>query len=126
MDSALAVVCVALGGFIGAPARFLADRAVSRRYGGDFPLGTFVINVAGSFLLGLLTGLDLSGNLPVLVKAAAGTGFCGAFTTFSTWSFETVRLVERQEYTSAGVNVVGSLVLGLAAAAAGLALGMLR
>ena len=120
----LAVLAVALGGFVGAPARFLVDRWVSDRWESDFPLGTFVINVSGSGLLGVVVGLSLAGHLPDVWKALIGTGFCGAFTTFSTWSFETVRLAEEGEYLQAGLNVVVSLVVGLAAAGAGLALGL--
>jgi fluoride exporter len=120
----LVVLGVAIGGFIGAPTRFLVDRYVADRVEADFPLGTFVINISGSFILGLLTGLDLSGHMPPLVKAAIGTGFCGAYTTFSTWSFETVRLLEEGEFAEALVNAFLSLVIGLGAAAGGIALGL--
>ncbi|MDA8292284.1 MAG: fluoride efflux transporter CrcB [Actinomycetota bacterium] len=123
---ALTVAAVALGGFVGAPARFLADRLVADHVESDFPIGTFLVNVTGSFLLGVLTGLDLAGHLPALVTALVGTGFCGAYTTFSTWSFETVRLVEDAEYLEAALNVVASLAVGLVAAGAGIALGLLR
>ena len=122
----LIVLCVAAGGFIGAPARFLADRFVTDRVAWRFPLGTFAINVVGSFILGLLTGLGLAGNMPNLVKALVGTGFCGAFTTFSTWSFETVRLIEEGEFGRALLNAFGSVALGLAAAAAGVELGLIH
>jgi CrcB protein len=124
--SSLIILCVAAGGLIGAPTRFLVDRAVADRVERDFPLGTFLINVSGSLLLGLLTGLDLAGHMPVLVKAFAGTGFCGAFTTFSTWSFETVRLVEDGEYLEAFANAIGSLLIGLLAAGGGMAIGLLH
>jgi fluoride exporter len=123
--SVLVVLCVALGGLIGAPTRFLVDRYVADRVESDLPYGTFAINVSGSFLLGLLTGLGLAGDMPVLVKALIGTGFCGAYTTFSTWSFETVRLVEEGELLAAFLNASVSLALGLLAAGAGLALGLL-
>lgn len=121
----LIVLCVAVGGLIGAPTRFLVDRFVADRFEIDFPLGTFLINMSGSFLLGLLTGLDLAGNMPVLVKAFVGTGFCGAYTTFSTWSFETVRLLEEGDYLEAFCNAIGSLLIGLLAAGAGIAVGLL-
>jgi fluoride exporter len=124
MMELLIVLCVAVGGLIGAPTRFLVDRFVADRVEVDFPLGTFVINISGSFLLGLLTGLDLAGHMPVLVKAAIGTGFCGAYTTFSTWSFETVRLLEEGEFAEAITNAFVSLAVGLAAAAGGIALGL--
>jgi CrcB protein len=118
------ILAVAVGGLIGAPSRFLIDRRISDRWESDFPLGTFAINVSGSLVLGLVVGLSLAGHLPSEWKAFLGTGFCGAFTTFSTWSFETVRLFEEGEYFQGSLNVVLSLALGLAAAGAGLALGL--
>lgn len=117
---------VALGGLVGAPARFVVDRLVMRRRSGDFPLGTLLVNLSGSFVLGLLTGLALAGGVPDGVKALVGTGMCGAYTTFSTWSFETVRLIEKREWLSAALNVAVSLVLGLAIGGAGMALGLMR
>jgi CrcB protein len=122
----LVILCVAIGGLIGAPTRFLVDRLVADRVETDFPLGTFLINVSGSFLLGLLTGLDLAGHMPLVVKALVGTGFCGAYTTFSTWSFETVRLLEEGEYLEAFTNAIFSVVVGLLAAGAGMALGLIH
>lgn len=121
----LVVVCVAAGGLVGAPARFLLDRFVADRVEADFPLGTLLVNVSGAFVLGLLTGLDLRGNLPAPLKALLATGFCGAYTTFSTWSYETIRLVERDELLQASLNAIGSLVVGLLASGAGIALGLL-
>lgn len=123
--SVLLVVCVAAGGFVGAPARLLLDRLVADRLETELPLGTFVINVSGSLLLGLLTGLALAGQLPDPLKALLSTGFCGAFTTFSTWSFETVRLIENDDLLEAALNALVSVLLGLAVAAGGLALGLL-
>jgi fluoride exporter len=117
-------VAVAIGGFVGAPSRYLADRAVTRRYDGTFPWGTIVINVSGSLLLGFLTGLGLIHVLPRFDQALVGTGFCGAYTTFSTFAYETVRLVEDGRVARAGANVVASMALGLAAAAAGLWIGL--
>ena len=121
----LVVACVAAGGLVGAPARFLLDRFVADRVESDFPVGTLLVNVSGALLLGVLTGLDLKGHLPVPLKALLATGFCGAYTTFSTWSYETVRLVERNELLQASLNAVGSLVVGLLASGAGIALGLL-
>jgi fluoride exporter len=123
--TSLIILCVAAGGLIGAPTRFLVDRFFADRVETDFPLGTFLINISGSFLLGLLTGLDLAGNMPILVKAFVGTGFCGAYTTFSTWSYETIRLLEEGDYLEAFFNAIGSLLIGLVAAGAGIALGLL-
>ncbi|HET7490029.1 MAG TPA: fluoride efflux transporter CrcB [Acidimicrobiales bacterium] len=109
-------------GAVGAPARFLVDGWVADRVGGAFPWGTLVVNVAGSLVLGVVTGLVLYHGFPATTRVVAGTGFCGAFTTFSTFAYETVRLAEEGETRPAAVNVAVTLCSGLAAAAAGLAL----
>ncbi|HEX4470482.1 MAG TPA: fluoride efflux transporter CrcB [Nocardioides sp.] len=114
----MTVLLVLLGGAVGAPARYLTDQVVQRRHGTVFPWGTWTVNVAGSFVLGLVVA---SG--PAWLVTFAGTGFCGALTTFSTFGYETVRLAEEGESGSALANVVGSLAAGLAAAALGWWLG---
>jgi CrcB protein len=111
---------VAVG--VGAPARYVVDRFVSGATGSDFPWGTVVINVSGSFLLGLLTGLGLYHAFPADARLVLGTGFCGAYTTFSTFTFETVRLAETGQVRAALGNIVVSTGGGLVAAAAGIAL----
>lgn len=118
------LVAVAVGGLIGAPARYLVDRAVTARVASDGPWGTVVVNISGSLVLGLLTGLSLAHHLPITVSALAGDGFCGAYTTFSTFTFETVRLVEDGALLQAAANVGVSVLAGLAAAAAGVAIGL--
>jgi CrcB protein len=105
----------------GAVARYLLDRAVADRTAGAFPWGTFVINVTGSLLLGVITGLALHHGLSRTTRIVLGTGFCGAYTTFSTFSFETIRLVEEGALAEAFRNAAGTLVAGAAAAALGLA-----
>jgi CrcB protein len=110
-----------VAGAVGAPARYLLDDAISSRTQGVFPWGTLVINVSGSFLLGLLTGLALFHGFPATPKLILGTGFCGAYTTFSTFTYETVRLAEEGAVNEAVRNALASLVLGAAAAAVGLA-----
>jgi CrcB protein len=115
---------VAAGGIIGAPARYLLDQLVTGRTTSGLPWGTLVINLSGSLLLGFLTGLTLTGHLPPTAKALLGTGFCGAYTTFSTFTFETVRLAENGRWLGAAGNVLVSVAVGLGAAAAGLALGL--
>jgi CrcB protein len=126
--SSLTVLWVALGGAVGAPARWLVDRAVSTRLATrldtDFPAGTVIVNLSGSFLLGLLAGLALGGHVAGGVQAGVGTGFCGAYTTFSSWSYETVSLLERGELRKAALNSLGSLAAGLLVAAAGIAVGL--
>ncbi|BBX17690.1 fluoride efflux transporter CrcB [Mycolicibacterium duvalii] len=108
-----------LGG-CGALLRFLVDRAVSRRSSWAFPLGTFVVNVSGAFLLGFFAGLAFSPHVALL----AGTAFVGAYTTFSTWMFETQRLAEERQLWPAFANIAASVLVGLAAAWAGQQLGV--
>ncbi len=112
-----AVVLVALGAALGAPARYLTDRLIQARHDSLFPWGTLAVNVGGSFLLGLLTGLSLSEP----VMAAIGIGFCGALTTYSTFGYETVRLAQDRARFYAAVNVTASVLAGLGAAYCGLA-----
>lgn len=107
---------------IGAPARYLLDGLVQGRTGGAFPWGTFVVNVSGCLVLGLLTGLGLYHHLGPTTRSVLGTGGMGAYTTFSTFSFETVRLAEEGAIDDAIRNAAASLFVGLAAASVGLAL----
>jgi len=107
---------------VGAPARYLLDSWVARCTAGRFPWGTLVVNTTGCLLLGLLTGLDLHQGLDTTTRTVLGTGGLGAYTTFSTFSVETVRLAEEGAVGQAVANVAASSLLGLAAAAAGIAL----
>ena len=116
---------IAVAGAIGAPCRYLLDGLVQDRTSGAFPWGTFVVNMTGSLLLGFLTGLALYHAFPSTPRIILGTGFCGAYTTFSTWTFETVRLLEDGDVTEAVANAGVGLVVGLAAAGAGMALAAL-
>jgi CrcB protein len=113
---------IVIAGALGAPSRYLLDGFVQDRTGGVFPWGTFVINLTGSLVLGFLSGLVLFHAFPDTPKLILGTGFCGAYTTFGTWTFETVSLVEHGELRAAALNIGASLVAGLGFAAAGLAL----
>lgn len=114
-----ALLAVLLGGAVGAPLRYVTDRMVQSRHDQVFPWGTLTVNVTGSLVLGVLLGLSAVHVLPVWAFALAGTGFCGALTTFSTFSFETLRLLEEGSPLEAAGNVVVSLVAGMAAATAG-------
>jgi CrcB protein len=114
---------VCLGAAIGAPARYLADRTIQARHDTLVPWGTMTVNVAGSLVLGLLTGLAEGYRVPEGLTLALGTGFCGALTTYSTFGYETFRLYESGARLLAGLNVGVSLVAGLGAALAGLAIG---
>jgi fluoride exporter len=116
---------VLVAGAVGAPTRYLLDGLVQDRTSGAFPWGTFVVNMSGSFVLGVLTGLVLYHAFPSTPKIILGTGFCGAYTTFGTWTFESIRLVEEGAHREAIANVAASLIIGLGAAGAGLALASL-
>jgi CrcB protein len=125
MSRLVPVLLVGAGGFVGAIARFLAARFVGQWMEGRFPLGTFLINVSGSFLLGLLGGLLADRITPYgdHARLALGIGFLGAFTTFSTFEYETNALVEDGAWLTAAGNVVLSVALGLVAVRVGLVLG---
>ncbi len=107
-------VLVAAGAAVGAPLRFLLDRAIQRRVSGAFPWGTFTVNVAGCFVLGVVAA---GGSHTAALFV--GVGLCGAFTTFSTFGHETERLLASGSRQVAAANVVGSASAGLVAAAAG-------
>ena len=110
---------VALVGGAGAVGRFLLDGWIGSQFGRELPFGTFAVNVSGAFVLGLLDGLALSGNAMLV----AGTAAVGAYTTFSTWMFETHRLAEDGEFVAAALNIGVSIVAGLAAVVLGHLLG---
>jgi len=113
-------VWVALAGAAGAVARLVVDGHVLTRTGGRLPWGTALINISGAFVLGLIAGVAPCHALALIV----GTGFLGAYTTFSTWMLETLLLGESGRTNAAVTNVVGQLVVGLAAAALGFGLGL--
>ena len=118
----MTLLAVALAGALGAPARYLVEQAVSTRVAHRFPWGTFVVNVSGSLALGLLTGLFLYHGLAADAKTIVGTGFVGAYTTFSTYAYETVRLAEHPGGRCRSVGyAVGSVLAGTLAAAGGMA-----
>jgi fluoride exporter len=112
-----------LGAALGAPARYLTDRAIQARHDTLVPWGTLTVNVVGSLVLGLLTGLAEAHQVPRAVMLGVGTGFCGALTTYSTFSYETLGLYEAGARLYATLNVVVSLAAGLCAALVGSALG---
>ena len=116
----MTVLLVALGAAVGAPLRYLTDRAVQSRHDSLFPWGTLAVNVVGSFLLGLLAGAVAASAVPGAVMALLGIGFCGALTTYSTFGYETVRLVQERALGYAALNVVVSVVTGLGTAFGGI------
>jgi CrcB protein len=118
MTGVLAWVGVGVFGAAGAFARFSLGAAVTAGRPGDFPWGTFVVNLTGGFALGVLTGLGVTGDALLVL----GTGFLGGYTTFSTWMVEAQRLGEDAEFALAAAYLLGSMLAGLASTAAGWAL----
>jgi len=118
----LLLLVVALAGGAGAGLRYVIDRMIGPRGPGGFPLGILVVNVTGSFALGLLTGLGtvIAPELAVIL----GTGLLGGYTTFSAVSVDTVLLAERRRWWDAAADLLGTLVLAVGAAAAGIGVGM--
>jgi fluoride exporter len=122
MERFVPYLLVGIGSFVGGNARFILARWVGGMIDARFPLGTFLINVSGSFVLGLIGGLIAQRAIPNAdaVRLALGVGFCGGFTTFSTFEFETNALLEDGVWLTAVMNVVLSLVAGLVAVRLGL------
>lgn len=118
----MTVLLVLVGGAVGAPLRYLTDLFVQARHDTVFPWGTLTVNCAGSLLLGALASGVAHADAPVWLLTLAGTGFCGALTTFSTFGFETVRLIEDGSWMEALLNVTVSVAVGLAAVSVGWAL----
>ncbi|MFI2361647.1 fluoride efflux transporter FluC [Promicromonospora sp. NPDC019610] len=126
----LALLLVAVGGGLGAAARFVVDGEVRARHSGGFPWGTFVVNVTGSFLIGVfstlshtLTWYGVSGDVAQLVQFSLVTGLCGGYTTFSTATMESVRLARSGRLRLALTNTLGTLLVTVLAATAGVAVG---
>lgn len=115
----MSVVLIAIAGGFGALARYLVDRLIAARWPGPFPLGTLVVNISGSAALGALAGAVVAGRVPVEALSWGGIGFLGAYTTFSTFTFETLRLLEDGAWRYALWNLLLSGPLSFAAAAVG-------
>jgi CrcB protein len=122
VSEAAAFAWVCLGAAVGAPGRYLTDRFVQARHDSVMPWGTLTVNVVGSLVLGVLAGLAGHHHVPAQVSLVVGTGVCGALTTYSTFSYETLRLFEDGARMLAAGNVVVSLVAGVGAALAGFGL----
>ena len=112
---------IGIGGSLGAAARFIVGNLINKRtqkvY--PFPMGTWIINITGSFLLGLITQLYLSNHVSELLWLFGGVGFCGAFTTFSTFGNETITLIQSSKIKLATMYVVTSIVVGIISATIG-------
>jgi CrcB protein len=121
----MVTLAVSVAAGLGAVARYLLDRLVQRRTSGPFPFGTLLVNISGSFLLGLAVGMTAHHGLSTSAGAVVGAGFAGGYTTLSTWSWESYSLADGAAARLAVANTLGSLALGLAAGAAGLGLALL-
>ena len=119
----LVFIALAAAGGLGASSRMLLDGLIKSRMSTALPWGTIIINVSGSLVLGLLTGLAGANLLPEAWHLVLGTGFLGGYTTFSTASFETIRLLQERRWVAGLVNGLGTLVFATTAAAIGLWLG---
>ncbi len=121
----MTIVGLVVAGALGSVLRYQVDRSVQHRIGSGFPLGILVVNVSGSLALGMMTGAAVHHALSTPWLVIAGTGFVGAYTTFSSFTFDIVRLAEDDQRRISMLNAVVSLVGGIGAAAGGLALGAL-
>jgi CrcB protein len=117
------VLLVALGGAIGSVARYLAGAFIANRFGPDFPWGTFIVNVSGSFLIGVILSFVGGGLLPAGARPFLAVGVMGGYTTFSTYSHETLQLMQGGEFGAAMLNALGQVITGLIAVYLGVVLG---
>lgn len=117
----MTALMVALGAAIGAPLRYLTDRAIRRWHDGPFPWGTLTVNVVASLLLGFLAGA--STRIPGSLSALVGTGLCGALSTYSTFSYENHQLLRGGDRFHGVANIVLSVLVGLGSAALGWSIG---
>ena len=120
----LLFLAIAAAGGVGAVCRFVLDGLLTSLSEADFPWPTVLINITGSLLLGLITGLTVSGLLPEAWRLVLGTGFLGGYTTFSAASVDTARLLQQQRWAAGIVHGLGTLVIAVGAAGLGLGLGL--
>jgi len=115
------ILAVAGGGALGSVARYLVGVGSTKLFGVAFPWGTLIINIAGSFLIGVFVEMfALKWDLPQTVRVFLTVGICGGFTTFSTFSLDSYVLMERGEFGLAAAYIIGSVVLSIAALVGGL------
>lgn len=107
------IIVVGIGGMFGAMTRFYIGKFIASKTDSDFSCATFLINISGCMLLGILTNLYMSKEISNTMWMLLGVGFLGAYTTFSTFGYETIRLIEKKLYTQAGMYVLLSIVLGI-------------
>jgi len=115
---------ISIGGILGANARYLVADWAAQRFGSGFPYGTFIINISGSFFLGLFMAfLQDRAFIHPNYRLFFATGFCGAYTTFSTLTYESLRLFQDGSVLLGFTNLAGSLIIGMAAVLAGFLIG---
>ena len=124
MTAGVLALLICLAGGVGAALRLVLDGLIRDWVRSTYPVATTIINITGSLLLGLLTGLASQQLLPHQWQLITGTGLLGGYTTFSTTSFETLRLLEDRQYAAAALNAFGLLITGTGAAAVGLITGL--
>ncbi|MDQ1002484.1 CrcB protein [Neobacillus niacini] len=108
---------IGIGGSLGAASRYLLGKFINKRKTGQFPWGTWIINITGSFLLGIFYKLHMTNEISDWVWLLFGIGFCGAYTTFSTFGYETITLLQSNKKILAGIYVLSSVIVSLFAAA---------
>ena len=114
------ILLIGFGSFLGGISRYLITIYIHNRYLSNFPFGTMAVNFIGCFLIGLVYGLTEKGNISAEWRLFLATGILGGFTTFSSFSHETVTLLREEEYVYAFANLGFSILLGLAATLAGI------
>ncbi len=117
------ILLVGVGGMLGAVIRFLLGKWIAHKLAGRFPFGTWIINLSGSFVLGILSVFYADYVMPEWVWLFCGIGFLGAYTTFSTFGYETIQLLQQKDRKKAGVYVATSVILGVIFALLGGVLG---
>ena len=113
------IICVALGGAVGSVLRYILSKIVSNCADSPFPWGTFVVNVIGCFIMGVLLGIAAKNNISAELKCLLLVGFCGGFTTFSTFAAESLSLIKGHEFMSVAIYLTFSLWVGISAIWAG-------
>jgi fluoride exporter len=108
---------IGIGGSLGAASRYLLGNYINKRKTGNFPLGTWIINITGSFLLAILYKLHMNNEINDWVWLFFGIGFCGAYTTFSTFGFETIALLQSNKKFLAVIYVLTSVIVSIITAA---------